>query len=63
MQDDARTNQKGGGELAEAGIEGQRQYAEQHVVRDVVKIAGDALGAGDKVAVGEYDTLRLAGAA
>ena len=52
-----------GRELAEAGVEAQRQRGEDDVVLDVAEVLADARAAGQDVAVREHDALRLAGAA
>lgn len=62
-QHDAGAGVEGGGELAEAGIEGERQGGEQAVVSAVLEVAGDAAGAHHHVAVGEHHALGAAGAA
>jgi hypothetical protein len=50
-------------QLAEAGIERQRQGGQQGVFGAVLEIAGNAHGAGDHVAVREDDAFRFAGTA
>ena len=49
-------------QLAEPGVEAQRQRGEDHVVGDVAEVVADALAADEEVAVAEHDALRLAGA-
>ena len=62
-QDDAGANVEGCRQLAEAGVEGQGQGGEQGVVAGVFEVAGNALCAGDHVAMREDDAFGLAGAA
>ncbi len=47
-------------DLAESGVETQRQHAQDDVVARVVQIGADALGPHDEIAVAQHDALRLA---
>jgi hypothetical protein len=62
-QHDARAGVECRRELAESGVERQRQRREQRVVGAVVEVRGDALRARDHVPMRQHDALRLAGAA
>ena len=59
-QDHMRADRERGRQLAESGIEAQRQRGRMHVVGGVLQVRGHALGAGDQVAVAEHHALRLA---
>ena len=52
-----------GGELAESGVEAERQRGQDHIVSGVAEVVADAFGARDEVAVAEHDSLGLPGAA
>ena len=54
-----RADGEGGGELAEPGVEAERQRREDDVVGGVAEVAADALGADDEVAVAEHHALGL----
>ncbi len=62
-QDDVGTDRERRGQLAEAGVEAQRQRREDDVVGVVPEVAADALGADEEVAVAEHHALRPARAA
>ena len=49
-------------ELAQAGIEAERQHGQNHIVRGVVQVPADTTCSGQEVAVGQDDALRLSGA-
>ena len=55
-----RAHTERGRELAEAGVEAERQGGEDAVVLGVLQVLAHALGAGDEVAMGEHHALRLA---
>ncbi len=57
------SGQERGGELAQSGVEAQRQRREDHVVRGVAEVTGDAPRAREQVAVAQHDALRPSGAA
>ena len=54
---------EGGRELAEAGVEAEREGRQDHVVLVVAEVVADALGPDDEVAVREDDALGPPGAA
>ncbi len=56
-------NGEGGGELAQAGVEAERQHRENAVVAGVLQVLADAPGARHHVAMGEHHALGIAGAA
>jgi len=63
QQHDPSAGLESGRELAEAGVERQRQRRQQGVAGMVAEVARDAARARDEVAVREHDALRAAGAA
>ena len=62
-QHDVGADREGGRQLAEAGVEAERQRGEDDVVGVVLEVLADARAAHEHVAVREHDALRLAGAA
>ena len=62
-QHHARPGVERGRQLAEAGIEGQGQRRQQHIALAILDVGGDALGAGDHVAMGQHHAFGLARAA
>ena len=59
---DMCTDREPGRELAEPGVEAERQHREDDVVLVVAEVLADALAADQQVAVREHHPLRLTGA-
>ena len=59
---DVRADRKRRRELAEAGVEAERQDRQDAIVLVVLEILADALRPDDQVAMRNHDALRLAGA-
>src|SRR5208282_1695560 len=59
-QDDLRADRKGGRNLAETGVEAERQHRQNSILDRILEILADASRARDQIAMGENHAFWVA---